>query len=56
MVSGDMTGAILAALARSRHIQFIGLPAISASGLPGSRLAAIRAGIIIIVLSGNARG
>ena len=39
-----------AALARSQTCWIIGFPAISASGFPGSRLAAIRAGMIMIVL------
>ena len=41
------TGAILAAMARSQTCWIIGLPAMSASGFPGSRLAAMRAGMMM---------
>ena len=47
IVCGHQTGATAAAMARSHTWQIIGLPAMSASGFPGRRFAAMRAGMMI---------
>src|ERR1700737_2579602 len=48
------TGPISAATARRQTCTIIGVPAISASGLPGNRVAASREGIRMIGFSGTA--